>query len=202
MRAMTLGAKGAVIGASLAALAGSAALAQASYATIGPTVPSTAKSKGVRVIRPDEPATVNALQPSTPVAGPVIKFCNRPFAQPALKLGADLDRRLASELRARKTLVVDLPQPFPERAAPPAALAPWLSEVEAAGGTVTVKQYCSAAKGGLGSWLTKISRVLRGDGKTANPYAAARNYNVVLHADALDRVITQVEFTPKAAPGA
>jgi len=131
---------------------------------------------------------------------PIIKLCSRPFAKPDLRLDVDFDRRLGRQLRAQKALVIDLPQPYPERAAPPAALTPWLSEVEASGGTITVKQYCSAARGGLGSWLAKIGRVLRGNATAPNRYAAARNYNVVLHSDALDKVITQVEFTPRG-PG-
>jgi hypothetical protein len=222
MGAMTGFKRGGAVLLCLAAVA-PAALAQTkpSKATPPPSV-SNVQEKGVRVIRPTEaaynvvgpvapepakptPAPVQRVDAMTPAPGPVapvIKLCSRPFKEPALTLSADLDRRLARELRAQKVLVVDLPQPYPERADPPAALSPWLSEVESAGGTVTVKQYCSAAKGSLGSWLAKIGRVIRGNAQAASPYAAARGYDVVLHADALDRVITQVEFRPKAAPGA
>jgi len=168
--------------------------------------------RGVRVLEadpePTPPKPVTALTapvpPPTPVdavkpprekpPARVLKFCARPFATPDLTLGVtrDFDQALSHALAGDKAVVVDLAEPFADHAAPPAALTPWLSEVRAAGGQVTVTQYCDAARGALGSWVAGIFGH-RGSGL----YRVARRYNAVLHADALDRVITQVEFAPK-----
>lgn len=189
----------ALAGASALVLALSGALAAAQTPQPGET------SRGVRILeaQPDpEPAPVKpapAPPKPAPKPTPVIKFCSRPFDKPDLTLAAQttFDRDLGASLKTRKRVVVDLDKPYKDEAAAPAAIAPWLSEVKAGGGTVTVKEYCEAARGNLGTWLANIF-----GSKPAtpqSPYRAARQYNVILHADALDKVITQVEFAPKTA---
>ena len=158
-------------------------------------------SRGVRILEAEETEPALPAPPpdapkrqTAPLRTPIIKFCERPFAAPDLRLsdGAGFDKALAAKLRTRKRVVVDLATPYGERDVAPAALTPWLGEVQASGGSVETKQYCDATRGALTSWLVQLFTP-----KPANPYRTARRYNVVLHADALDHVITQVEFTPR-----
>ena len=148
---------------------------------------------------PSPPPTVAATVTTHPAPAPirVLHFCDRPFAQPDLTLGSDanFDQDLSRALKTHAHIVVDLTQPYPDQGAAPAALEPWLAEVKANGGLITVKQYCEAARGNLGSWLASILGIHAG-----GLYRTARQYDVILHTDALDHVITQVEFSPK--PGA
>ena len=170
-------------------------------------LPANVNTKGVRVLMPEETPGAGAAPAPSPVApatvtkppvpAPIVQLCARPFPTTDVRWDGvtKIDAVLAKRLKTRQRVVVDLAQPYPERNAPPAALSRWLSEVEKGGGAVTVKQYCKAARGGLGSWLAQLADSL-GGGKM---YRAARDYDVVLHSDALDRVVTQVEFVPKSA---
>ena len=156
-------------------------------------------SRGVRILEA-EPEPAPAAKPvATPPAPPrVLKFCDRPFDKPDLTLAsASIDKDLAAGLKTRKRVVVDLTKPYKNDDAAPAAIAPWLAEVKAGGGQVTVKEYCEAARGALGTWLAKLFSAK--PAPAVEPlYRPARQYDVILHADALDKVITQVEFAPKA----
>ncbi len=147
---------------------------------------------------PPPPVEAPPMEPAPPPPPPhaVINFCPRPFDAPDLRLvaGTDFDHALAAALKSGNRVVVDVDKPFPDHAAPPAMLGRWLGEVRAAGGTVTTKQYCEAARGALGSWLADLAAKWGG-----NVYRPARAYDVIMHADALDHVITQVEFSPKAS---
>jgi hypothetical protein len=181
-----------------------------SWASVGAQVVTNETSRGVRVLEaepesprpsadppPPFPTPEPAVRPA-PAPVPVLKFCDRPFTAPDMRLadGKGFDAALAARLRAGRRVVVDLDQPYNNDAAGPAALQPWLQSVKASGGAVSVKEYCEAARGALGEWLANIFGAKPSQDA---PYRAARQYNVVLHADALDKVITQVEFAPKAA---
>ncbi len=166
-----------------------------------PEVPADANTRGVRVLRPEAPPVPDRVTPTpaptppAPTPTPLIKLCERPFTASDVRWDgvSRLDRELSRKLKQNKRVIVDLAQPYPERAAAPAGLTRWLSEVKRSGGSVTVKQYCKAARGGLGSWLAELAESL-GGGSTYRP---ARRYDVVLHTDALDKVVTQVEFVPR-----
>ncbi|HZK98744.1 MAG TPA: hypothetical protein VFC47_02500 [Caulobacteraceae bacterium] len=183
------------------ALAGSLAVGGAS----AQPAPSPETSRGVKVLEPETndtpPAPPRSAPAATPTAGPpspgpVIHFCDRPFAHAQLQLGSPIgfNRSLARRLRSGGRVVVNLTEPYPDKSPPPQLLSSWFAAAQAGGGTVTVKQYCDAARGSLGSWLAGLFRTSPSD-----RYRSARGYDVVLHADALDRVVTQVEFSPKAA---
>lgn len=176
--------------------------------------------KGVIVLRPDAsptaapsaaptpaagPAAPAALPPAAPAAevvaphavaitpvGSVIKECPRPFAEPDLSLAAatdGFDKALAGKLRSRHPVVVDLAQPYKLGAAPPPVLVPWFSEIKASGGTVEISQYCQGARGAFGNWLAKLFGP-----KPSTAYKVAQGYDAKLHVNAVDQVVTQVEF--------
>jgi len=152
------------------------------------------------IIKPQNSGAATSLDAPAPIRHPqapviVVHFCSRPFSAPDLTLDAstDFERSLSRALRSKKRVVVDLSQTYPDKSPPPGALSPWLSEVKSAGGTVTVKQYCDAARGSLSSWFAEVF-----GGHPGSIYRPARQYDAILHADALDHVITQVEFTPKS----
>jgi hypothetical protein len=186
-----------------------------SWGRAGAQVHTNESSRGVRVLEAEEgdpdvkPSPAPSVLPSpkpaavvqplpAPTPMPALKFCDRPFETPDLKLsdGTGFDEALASRLRGGKRVVIDLDQPYKNDAAGPPALQPWLQSVKAGGGAVTVKEYCEAARGSLGEWIANLFGVKPHQDA---PYRAARTYNVVLHADALDKVITQVEFAPKSS---
>lgn len=107
--------------------------------------------------------------------------------------------KFTSRLRARlasgqQSIIVDIDKPFPPRADAPALLAPWLNEVKATGGSITIAQYCQDSRGFF-SFLKKLF-----GGGEADGYAAAARYDAVLHLDGLDQVVTQVQFKRRAAP--
>lgn len=176
-----------------------------------------ANARGVTVLRPVEaplptplPAPVPPAGPASvvaaPVAGPAVvaapgrptpsmpKACARPFARPAVTLGAGFDRALGGALKRRPdAAVVDLPQPFAVGDDLPTALAPWLNEVTASGGIVSAAEYCHDTRGLFG-WIGRLVRKVRG-----SPYKAADGYDAVLHVDGLDQKVTQVEFRRRAS---
>ncbi|MET0372063.1 MAG: hypothetical protein ABW039_11895 [Sphingobium sp.] len=199
------------------------AMAQASMLPAQTTPPVTgdatpgASGRGVRVIAPDAPAPepvapqqykpaeskVNAVKPAiatTSTAGirpspPVLKACDRPIAQPALSFSdpTRLDKSLRSKLRRGQRVALDMPTPYPVSSEAPAPLGAWLNEVKQTGGAVTVSPYCQKGRG-FGNFLSKIF-----GGSPAEPYKAARKYDVTLYVDAVDQVVTQVEFTRRKA---
>lgn len=171
-----------------------------------PVAPPNATTKGVRILEPTEtpdgPGNAPTAPPTAPVAQPVVqpptvqpvvKACPRPFAQPDLTLadGPGFDRALAARLRTRTRVVVDLPHPYPQGDAAPAPLATWLAEVDAAHGSITVQPYCT--RSAFGDWVKALFR--RDPHRLFRP---VQGYDVILHADGLDQVVTQVEFVPHA----
>ena len=103
---------------------------------------------------------------------------------------AALRRHLAQK---PATVIVDIAEPFAVTGSTPPDLAPWLSEVKASGGIVSVDTYCQESRG-----FFSFLRGLFG-GATRSPYAAVDGYDVVLHVDGLVGVVTQVEFRSRAA---
>lgn len=165
-------------------------------------------SRGVRILEAEEPPPPPppppeeaappppAPPPVRPLRGPVIKACDRPFAETDLRLDSapGFEKALAAKLRGGQRVVVDLASPYGDKSPAPAPLAKWLGEITASGGQVEVKQYCEGTRSLLGKWLAELFSP-----KPNYAYRAARKYNAVLHADAVDHVITQVEFTPRGA---
>lgn len=194
------------------------ACAGSAWGQSAPPALKNEQGKGVRVLKAEEPAESTSSTPARPAVTPpavtppapaqvvrptpaalptpVIKLCERPFATTDVRWDgmSGNDRTLAQRLKTGQRVVVDLAQPYPEAAQPPAGLSRWLTEVQKGGGAVTVKQYCKAARGGLGSWLAKLGESMGG----GRMYRPARQYDVLLHSDALDRVVTQVEFVPRS----
>jgi hypothetical protein len=169
-----------------------------------PAVPPVADTgtRGIIIVQPTvaaaepapQPAPVPVVAPAPPVTAPP-KACPRPFDHPDIRLtGSDsfpaaLRRHL---LRKRGPVVVDLVHPSPVGNSLPPELAPWLKQVKAAGGTVTVDSYCAQSRGLFG-----MLRGLFGAG-AADTYAVADGYDVVLHVDGVAGAVTQVEFKPRA----
>lgn len=218
----------AIASAGLSLSVASVALAQASTPATPPQdqqghATDGAAARGVRIIAPEappanvvangqqtapatKPHATNAiapvkLRPADPVgtrpapAPAVLKACDRPVSKPTLRFAdpARFDRALKGALRRGKTVVVDLDAPYPVANEAPAPLGAWLNEVEKSGGMVTVSPYCQKGRG-LGGFLAKLF-----GGGPAEPYKAARAYDAVLHVDAVDQIVTQVEFAPRKA---
>lgn len=134
------------------------------------------------------------VEPSGPVED-IPDPCPPPFSEVDLIFSerADFDARLADRLQGRPArLVLAVGQPYPEKDVPPGSLPKWFAEVQAAGGKVETRQYCDAARGGLRAWLAKLFR----PSATANAlYKKARGYDVVIHVEALDKKVHQIEWT-------
>ena len=171
-----------------------------------PAMPPVAETgtRGIIIVRPPVAAVEPAPQPApVPVVAPAPsppvmaqpRACPRPFGHPDIRLtGSDsfpaaLRRQL---LRKRGPVVVDLVHPSPVGNSLPPELAPWLKQVKAAGGTVTVDSYCAQSRGLFG-----MLRGLFGAG-AVDTYAVADGYDVVLHVDGVAGAVTQVEFKPRA----
>lgn len=184
-----------------------------------------ATGRGVRILPPEPPApnpvaqethaqqpTAHAVNPgpvaepgrTAPVAvapaavapvAPVLKACDRPVAKPTLRFTdpARFGQALKAKLRRGRAVVVDLDTPYPADNEAPLPLGAWLNEVKQSGGTVSVAPYCQKGRG-LGGFFAKLF-----GGGPAEPYRAARRYDAVLHVDAVDQVVTQVEFAPRKA---
>lgn len=142
---------------------------------------------------PHPPAPQPVVAPAPPPM--VIKPCPLPFAQADLRTDTSgFDRKLRGKLKPQaRTVIVTLAAPYPASAEAPAPLGPWLNEVKASDGNVTVLPYCTQMTRGF---FGKLMASLFGD-KPKAPYKTARGYDAVLHANALDNVITQVEFVPR-----
>lgn len=193
------------------------ALAQEGTASPPPKAQTDgASGRGVRIIAPEDPAPASvAKQQQTPIAAPpvhatkptsapaaiaapamtasVLKPCDRPLAKPALRFSdpAGFDRRLRSKLRGGRAVAIDMDTPYPVGNEAPAPLGAWLNEIQKSGGAVTVAPYCQKGRG-FGDFIARIF-----GGGPAEPYRAARKYDATLHVDSIDRVVTQVEFTPR-----
>lgn len=143
--------------------------------------------------------TPHAVQPTALTSAPAgLKPCARPLAQPALSFAdpAALDGPLRSKLRRGSAQVVlDIAHPYKASAEAPTPLSAWLNEVKQSGGAVEVKPYCQQGGRGFGKFFANLF----GGGKPAEPYKAARKYDATLYVDALDQVVTQVEFTRRKA---
>lgn len=193
------------------ALASGAASAQTKPPPNAPTTPmpviTDENARGMRILPAEAEAPPPAPPPPAPpppappprASGPpvpVVQLCSRPVAQPDLTFaeGRAFDRALARKLKAGGVVTIDLPQPYAEKGEAPGTLSNWLAQVQAGGGAVTVKQYCEAARGSLTDWVAGLFTP-----KPGGVYRPARAYDAVLHTDALDHVITQIEFTPRAA---
>lgn len=205
--------------ASLLLFSGSVTNALAQDGTVPPSdqaPASGAAGRGVRILPPDPPAPkpvaneqqvqqqapAHAVAPGPAadsgkqaVALPVLKSCDRPVARPTLRFGdgAAFDRALKGKLRRGRTVVVDMDTPYPADNEAPLPLGAWLNEVKQSGGTVSVEPYCQKGRG-FGGFFAKLF-----GGGPAEPYKAARRYDAVLHVDAVDQVVTQVEFAPRKA---
>ena len=173
-----------------------------------------AAGRGVRILPPESPAPTavtngqpvqqapaHAVTPtSAAVPGkqamtlPILKSCDRPMAKPTLRFDdpTKFDRAFRAKLRGR-AVVVDMDTPYPADREAPAPLGAWLNEVKQSGGTVSVAPYCQKGRG-FGGFFAKLF-----GGGPAEPYKAIRRYDAVLHVDAVDQVVTQVEFTPRKA---
>lgn len=178
--------------------------------------------RGVRILPPEPPAPMPVAQESqiptaahavtpgpvvgtdpgrsspvaaAPVSPPVLKACDRPVAKPTLRFTdpARFDQALKAKLRRGRAVVIDLDTPYPADNEAPLPLGAWLNEVKQSGGTVSVAPYCQKGRG-LGGFFAKLF-----GGGPAEPYRAARRYDAVLHVDAVDQVVTQVEFAPRKA---
>jgi hypothetical protein len=147
-------------------------------------------------LRPAEPVGTRPAPATVPAAAPaVLKACDRPVARPTLRFAdpARFDRALKGKLRRGKTVVVDIDSPYPVANEAPAPLGAWLNVIEKSGGMVTVSPYCQKGRG-FGGFFAKLF-----GGGPAEPYKAARRYDAVLHVDAVDQIVTQVEFAPRKA---
>jgi hypothetical protein len=177
----------------LAAAVSTAGLAQDQTTTGAPDQPMG--SRGVIVLHP-KPADATTTPVATPVPAPVVKACDRPFAKPDIVLARSAHFHSALQGRlARKSgpVVVSLARPFPVGGSTPAELVPWLNEVKASGGLVSVDTYCQDSRG----FMAMLRSLF---GKPAGPsFAAVDGYDAVLHVDGLDGVVTQVEFRPRSA---
>jgi hypothetical protein len=168
-------------------------------------VTSNVHSRGVIVLKPVEesppqpsPASDAIPSPAPPKAPqlpqPVIKSCPRPFAHPDVSLATTerFDRALRSHLQAKSgSVIVDIDVPFAVGAEAPPPLKPWLAEARSAGGLVTVDEYCQESRG----FFAFLSKLFTGDG--ASRYAAVDSYDVILHVNGLDQLVTQIEFKPR-----
>ena len=171
-----------------------------------------ARSRGVQVLEAGQAATSDtavvpaptpvAPTPSrpvfvvVPVTHPVVRTCDRPFAKADMTLGTkSFDRRLAEALRNGGPVLVDVADPYDPAGAPPSTLSPWLSASKAGGGAVTVTPYCTAGRGVFRDWVEDVVGHVSG-----RIYRLARNYDVVLYADAARRKVTQVQFKPRSSP--
>lgn len=194
-------------GAMAVALFGMSLPMQGEFAS-GQTDP--AQSRGVMVLRaspatntPDTPPAPPPPPPPPPIpAAPLARFkpCPRPFAPSeiavtdAFPANARFDAALRGKLsRHQPSVVVDLATPFEIGTVPP-ELAPWLTQVKSTQGNVTVPEYCRESRGLFG-FLNKMF-----NGPRAGKYSAADGYDAVLHANGLDRMVTQVEFRLRTAP--
>lgn len=204
------------------------ALAQTANGSPSTQTPEAgATGRGVRILPPEPPApapvanppqssvpTANAVPPvatmpnaampatsapapaaATPAALPVLKPCERPVAKATLRFSeaGGFDRQLRSRLRRGRPVVVDLDTPYRVDNEAPAPLGAWLNEVKQSGGAVSVAPYCQKGRG-MGGFFAKLF-----GGGPAEPYKAARRYDALLHVDAVDQVVTQVEFAPRRA---
>lgn len=186
-----------------------AALAQTAQPVRGGSV----RSRGVIILRPEaqpvsvppspppagDPSASSRPVPKPPIA-PVIKSCARPFPTPDVQLDdpAVFRAALAARLRQGGRVVVNLAKPYPEDKLPPDTLTPWFDEIRGSGGAVTVVSYCQQSRDAFGGLL---ARIFGGGNDPGRPYRAARRYDAVLHIDALDQAVTQVEFRPRAMAG-
>ncbi|WP_420143893.1 hypothetical protein [Sphingobium sp.] len=177
-----------------------------------------AAGRGVRILPPEPPkaptvvnrpkvqqAPANATSPrpaaqpgkqaTAPTPLPVLKSCDRPVARPTLRFGdpARFDSAFKAKLRGGRSVVVDIDTPYPADNEAPLPLGAWLNEVKQSGGTVTIAPYCVKGRG-IGGFFAKLF-----GGGPAEPYKAVRRYDAVLHVDAVDQNVTQIEFTPRKA---
>ncbi len=125
----------------------------------------------------------------------MFKSCPRPFGRADIAIVAAspetpkfeglLHNRLS---RRQPSVVVDMSAPFAVDGGAPPELAAWLTQVKSTGGAVTMHQYCEQSRGFM-SFFGKMFT-----GPRAGRYAAADNYDAVLHVDGVDQRVTQVEF--------
>jgi hypothetical protein len=195
---------------------GANALAQQSTAPSSDQAPASgASGRGVRILPAEAPPATPVANPQQgkapaanavtarpapaaapgvrPAAPPVLKSCDRPNARPALRFAEPegFDTTLRAALRRGRPVVVDLATPYPADREAPAPLGAWLNEVKQSGGIVSMAPYCQKGRG-LGGFFAKLF-----GGGPAEPYKAARRYDAVLHVDAVDQAVTQIEFAPR-----
>ncbi|GGZ10171.1 hypothetical protein [Novosphingobium colocasiae] len=144
---------------------------------------------------PPQPAPPLPAPPAPEPEPPTVQTCERPFAR--AQVTDDASPAFTTALRKQLTkksasVVVNMAQPFPVNDPTPAELVPWLNQVKASGGIVSVKQYCQVSRGFF-SFLRGLFKQ-----STQDPYAAANGYDVVMHVDGLVGEVTQVEFKLRA----
>jgi hypothetical protein len=161
-------------------------------APVAPT-PQPFKSEAPAAVSKPKPIAAPGNRP--PLPAPVIKPCARPIATPTLRFSdpSRFDRALKPKLRGSRSVSVDIESPYPAKNEAPAPLGAWLNEIKQSGGQVTVSTYCEGGRG-FGSFLARIF-----GGPPAEPYRAARRYDATLYVDAVDQIVTQVQFTPRKA---
>ena len=165
------------------------------------------RSRGAQVLAPGQAAASDtaadgAVAPPgrpvfmvVPVAHPIVQACDRPFPKTNITLGSrSFDRRLADALKGGAPVLVDVADPYDPAGEPPPALSPWLSAAKAGGGAVTVTPYCTGGRGIVRDWVEDVVGRISG-----RIYRPARNYDVVIYADAARRKVTQVQFRPKSS---
>lgn len=202
--------------------------AQTDNASPPPTLHGQIRDRGVRILQAETPAPAAPVQtppavtlasasvtpvsvsatpapivvkPAPAMPAAVIHDCPRPLGQIDLRLDATADTKtVAGGLQDGKRFAVDLARPYSSRSGPPSALASLFDAVQTSGGHISVAQYCQSSRG-LGTWLAHL---VGGNTPAAKPdaIAAARHYDIVLHANALDQTVTQIEFVPRAKTGA
>lgn len=169
-----------------------APVSDAALPTPAPT-PAPAPAPAPVVTPTVEPAP--APQPVSEPEQPTMQTCDRPFARPQVTDSgtAAFTPALRKALGgAAASVVVDMRQPFSVNGPTPPELVPWLNQVKASGGIVSVKQYCQVSRGFF-SFLRGLFKQPAQD-----PYAAANGYDVLMHVDGLVGDVTQIEFTRRA----
>ncbi len=167
-------------------------------------------TRGVRVLRPEAcpkaPPRILQIQPAPQPARtlpsplpdpPPIVSCTRAFVSANLNVGApgfdgDLNRILVVQA---ESVVVDPVEPF-AAADPPKAVAGWLAEVQRTGGQVSRKAISCGDRG-----FSLFKTLKQFFAPRVSVYTPAKDYNAVLWLEPESGLVTQVQFTRRAAGG-
>lgn len=185
------------------------------------TVKPPPRVRGVRVLPPDQPAPIPAPAPPvlqeaaptvTPAPAPTVPEtvsvdlpaaapprCDHAFATADLTF-SDAGRtsaaiRAALESRP-ETLVLDVPAFAPDAA--PAWLAPWLNELQEAGGTIQ-QQAIPCGPRTRGGFFGKLLKRLFSPPPPESTFVRVRGYDAVFWTEKASGQVTQVQFKRKGA---